>query len=115
MANCPRRLAQCRRRGGRFDVVRVAHKLRHGAGGGAVREKTAVRPEREVEDVLATDEAKGLLEAGREAGSLTADAIALALRELDLEPAALDSFYDALEELDIAIVDAAQADADDDH
>jgi RNA polymerase primary sigma factor len=78
-----------------------------------VREKTAVRPEREVEDVLATDEAKGLLEAGREAGSLTADAIALALRELDLEPAALDSFYDALEELDIAIVDATQADDDD--
>jgi RNA polymerase primary sigma factor len=79
-----------------------------------VREKTAVRPEREVDDVLATEEAKGLLEAGREAGSLTADAIALALRELDLEPAALDSFYDALEELDIAIVDAAQADTDDD-
>jgi RNA polymerase primary sigma factor len=79
-----------------------------------VREKTAVRPEREVDDVLATEEAKGLLEAGREAGSLTADAIALALRELDLEPAVLDSFYDALEELDIAIVDAAQADADDD-
>jgi RNA polymerase primary sigma factor len=75
-----------------------------------VREKTAVRSEREVDDVLATEEAKGLLEAGREAGSLTSDAIALALR--DYEPAALDSFYDALEELDIAVV-AANADDED--
>jgi RNA polymerase primary sigma factor len=78
-----------------------------------VVEKAAVRPEREVDDVLATEEAKGLLEAGREAGSLTSDAIALALR--DHEPAALDSFYDLLEDLDIAVVDAAaNADADDD-
>jgi RNA polymerase primary sigma factor len=79
-----------------------------------VTDKTAVRPERDVEDVLATDEAKGLLEAGRETGSLSSDAIALALRELDLDAAALDSFYDALEELDIAIVDAAAADDVDD-
>jgi RNA polymerase primary sigma factor len=77
-----------------------------------VTEKAAVRPEREVDDVLATEEAKGLLEAGREAGSLSSDAIALALR--DYEPAALDSFYDLLEDLDIAVVDAASADADDD-
>jgi RNA polymerase primary sigma factor len=76
-----------------------------------VREKTAVRPQREVDDVLATEEAKGLLEAGREAGSLSSDAIALALR--DHEPAALDSFYDLLEELDIAVIDAVNADADD--
>jgi RNA polymerase primary sigma factor len=79
-----------------------------------VREKTAVRPERDVDDVLASEEAKGLLEAGREAGSLTSEAIALALRELDLDAAALDSFYDVLEEQDIAIVDGAQDDADDD-
>jgi RNA polymerase primary sigma factor len=79
-----------------------------------VTENPAVRPEREVDDVLATDEARGLLEAGRESGALTADAIALALRELELEPAALDSFYDVLEELDIAVVDAANADAGDD-
>jgi RNA polymerase primary sigma factor len=79
-----------------------------------VREKGAVRPEREVVyDVLASDEAKGLLEAGREAGSLSSDAIALALGELDLDAGALDSFYDALEELDIAIVDATE-DADED-
>ena len=77
-----------------------------------MREKAAVRPEREVDDVLATEEAKGLLEAGREAGSLSSDAIALALR--DYEPAALDSFYDALEELDIAVIDAVNADVDDD-
>jgi RNA polymerase primary sigma factor len=79
-----------------------------------VTEKAAVRPERAVEDVLATEEARGLLEAGREAGSLSSDMIALAFRELDVEPAALDSFYDALEENDIAVVDAADDDEDED-
>jgi RNA polymerase primary sigma factor len=73
-----------------------------------VSEKTAVRPVRpSVSDVLATDEGKVLLEAGREAGSLTTEEIALALGELELEPAALDSFYDVLEELDITVEPAA--------
>ena len=76
-------------------------------------EKTAVRPGRtEVQDVLSTDEGKVLLEAGREAGSLSAEEIALAFAELDLEPTALDSFYDTLEELDISVT-SAQAAADD--
>ena len=57
-----------------------------------------------VVDVLATDDAKALLEAGREHGQLNADEIAVALDELDLEPAQLDDFYHALEELHIEVV-----------
>jgi RNA polymerase primary sigma factor len=60
-----------------------------------------------VEAMLATDEAKLLLEAGKQAGSLTAEEIALALVELDLEPGALDSFYDTLEALEISVVEVA--------
>ena len=44
----------------------------------------------DAEDVLETEEAKGLLETGKQAGSLSAEEIALALDELDLEPGALD-------------------------
>ena len=58
----------------------------------------------DLEDVLATDEAKLLLEAGRQAGTLSAEEIALALDEFDLEPTALDSFYEALEALEISVV-----------
>ena len=60
-----------------------------------------------VADVLATDQARNLLEAGRQAGSLSADEIALALDELDLEPAALDTFYETLEQEEISVVEAA--------
>ena len=58
-----------------------------------------------VEAMLATDEAKALLETGKQAGSLTAEEIALALVELDLEAGVLDSFYDTLESLEISVVD----------
>jgi RNA polymerase primary sigma factor len=61
-----------------------------------------------VRDVLETDEAQGLLEAGREAGSLTTEQIALALDDLGLEPAQLDAFFAALEEQQIEVVAAAQ-------
>jgi RNA polymerase primary sigma factor len=63
-------------------------------------------------DVLETDEARSLLELGREAGSLTADEIALALDELDLDASQLDDFYHALEELHIEVVQD-RADEDD--
>ncbi len=69
---------------------------------------TAVRQALGVEDVLATDEARGLLEVGKQAGSLSAEEIALALDELDLEPGALDSFYDALEAMEISVVEEPQ-------
>src|SRR5215218_2580994 len=90
------------------DSVRRGRKVRvvvvHGdLGGGAVKGTTEApaRP-MDLEDVLATDEAKLLLEAGRQAGTLSAEEIALA--EFDLEPTALDSFYEALEALEISVV-----------
>jgi len=63
-------------------------------------------PKQRIHDVLETDEAKGLLELGRDAGSLTAEEIALAFDELDLEPAQLEGFYATLEEQQIDIVPA---------
>ncbi|HKP17508.1 MAG TPA: sigma-70 family RNA polymerase sigma factor [Gaiellaceae bacterium] len=54
--------------------------------------------------VLETEEAKNLLEVGRESGSLTADEITLALDELDLDAAQIDDFYQALDELQIEVV-----------
>jgi RNA polymerase primary sigma factor len=56
--------------------------------------------------VLELDEAKGLLEAGQVAGSLTAEEISLALDELDLDAGQMDDFYQALEELQIEVVQA---------
>jgi RNA polymerase primary sigma factor len=54
--------------------------------------------------VLETEEARTLLEAGREAGSLSADEITLALDELDLDAGQIDDFYQALDELQIEVV-----------
>ena len=59
-------------------------------------------------EVLETDEAKGLLEAGREAGSLSTEEISLALGELELDAAQVDDFYHALEELHIEVVDGSE-------
>jgi RNA polymerase primary sigma factor len=55
-------------------------------------------------DLLETDEAKGLLETAERAGSLSADEIALALGELELEVGTIDDFYRALDELHIDVV-----------
>jgi RNA polymerase primary sigma factor len=63
-----------------------------------------------VEDVLDTDEARTLLEAGRSVGRLDAEEIALALDELDLDAAQMDEFYAALEDAQIEVVPAADAD-----
>ena len=60
-------------------------------------------PPKTVTDLLETDDAKALLEAGREHGHLSADEIAVALDELDLEPGQIDDFYHALEELQIEL------------
>jgi RNA polymerase primary sigma factor len=54
--------------------------------------------------VLETDEARTLLEAGKESGSLSADEITLALDELDLDAGQIDDFYQALDELQIEVV-----------
>ena len=69
---------------------------------------TKVRQGMDVEDVLATDEAKGLLEAGRQNGSLSVDEIAQALDDYEVEPSVLDSFIETLESQEIAVV-AAEA------
>jgi len=61
-----------------------------------------------IAEVLETDEAKGLLETGREAGSLSTAEIALALGELELDAGQVDDFYHALEELQIEVVDTAE-------
>src|SRR5437762_1694814 len=58
-------------------------------GNGMSATEEAVRP-KTVADVLETDEAKALLDAGREAGQLSADEIASGLDELDLEPGQID-------------------------
>src|SRR5438874_1052876 len=68
-----------------------------------------VREVREIVDVLDTDEARHLLETAQAAGgSLSAEEIALALDELDLDAGQLDDFYRALEELHIEVVAAAE-------
>jgi RNA polymerase primary sigma factor len=56
-------------------------------------------------DVLASSEAKALLESGRQAGKLVADDIAAALDELDLDTVQMDQFYAALEEQQIEVIE----------
>src|SRR5215831_16434379 len=60
-----------------------------------------------IAELLETEEAKGLLESGRESGSLSTEEIALALGELELDAFQLDDFYHALEELQIEVVDGS--------
>jgi RNA polymerase primary sigma factor len=67
---------------------------------------------RRVDDVLDTDEARGLIESAKDSGSVTAEEIALAFDELDLEAGQLDDFYQALEEQQIEIVSGAGVDDD---
>ncbi|MDH4177059.1 MAG: sigma-70 family RNA polymerase sigma factor [Thermoleophilia bacterium] len=55
--------------------------------------------------MLESDEARALLEEGRAAGTLDADAIALALDELGLDAGQLDAFYSQLDEEQIEVVD----------
>jgi RNA polymerase primary sigma factor len=57
-----------------------------------------------VADLLATEEARGLLEAANEAGALNTEEIALAFDELDVEAGVLEDFYHALDEMQIEIV-----------
>ena len=69
------------------------------------------RPRR-VEDILDTDEARALVETARESGSVTAEEIALAFDDYDLEAGQLDELYQAFEEQQVEIVSGA-ADVDD--
>jgi RNA polymerase primary sigma factor len=74
--------------------------------------QTASTVAQPVADVLDTDEARVLLEAGKASGRLTAEEIALALDELDLEPGQADELYAAIDELQIEVV-SADAEAED--
>jgi RNA polymerase primary sigma factor len=58
-----------------------------------------------VAELLETDEAKGLLEAARQTGSLNTTEIALALDELELDTTQIDDFYQALDELQVEVVE----------
>jgi RNA polymerase primary sigma factor len=58
-----------------------------------------------IAELLETDEAKGLLEAARQSGSLNTTEIALALDELELDAAQMDDFYHALDELQIEVLE----------
>jgi RNA polymerase primary sigma factor len=58
-----------------------------------------------IAELLETDEAKGLLEAARQTGSLNTTEIALALDELELDAAQIDDFYHALDELQIEVLE----------
>src|SRR6266576_1290437 len=73
-------------------------------GGNGVSVTEAVATPKTVVDLLETDDAKALLESGKEHGQLSADEIAVALDEFELEPAQIDDFYHALEELHIEVV-----------
>ena len=64
-------------------------------------------------EVLETDEVKGLLESGRESGTLTTEEIILALGALELEAAQIDDVYHALEEQQIEVVGESAGTADD--
>jgi RNA polymerase primary sigma factor len=73
---------------------------------GTVSTKTAAADGGEARAIFESDAAKGLLDAGRAAGSLRSDEIETALEELDLQPGEVDELYAALHELDIEVVQA---------
>src|ERR671935_3246519 len=109
MARRPVRVRQCR------PLARPTYR-----GGTGVSEPQVAAEERtRVTDVLETDEARGLLESARAAGSVSAEEIALAFDELDLDTSQLDDFYQALDDLQIEVVgadrpeEAEEFDADD--
>src|SRR2546421_3095697 len=74
-------------------------------GGGALSAQAEKARPSTVAELLETDEAKGLLEAARQTGSLNATDIALALDELELDAAQIDDFYHALDELQIEVLE----------
>jgi RNA polymerase primary sigma factor len=57
-------------------------------------------------DVLEIEEARALIESAQAAGTVSADDLALALDELELEPGQIDDVYRTLEELQVEVVGA---------
>jgi RNA polymerase primary sigma factor len=62
-----------------------------------------------VNDVLAREDVRNALDALQVAGSISAEALALVLDELDLEPDQADEFHRALDELNVEILVPAAA------
>ncbi len=60
----------------------------------------------EAQAIFEHEATRGLLEAGRAAGSLSSDEIESALEELDLQPAEIEELYATFDELEIEIVQA---------
>ena len=90
---------------------------RHATEGAVLSAAAPREPERTTpapEVVLQSDEGRALLETGRAQGRLDADELALALDELDLDPAQIDAFYDALDEeqIEVVVPDEAEAEAE---
>ena len=56
-------------------------------------------------DLLASEQAKVLIEAGKTAGALRTEDIATALDELEFDTEQIDEFYNVLDELQIEVVD----------
>jgi RNA polymerase primary sigma factor len=67
-----------------------------------------------IAELLETEEAKGLLEAGQQSGALNVDEIAAALDELELDAAVIDDFYGALDELHIDVTGREPKEDDED-
>jgi RNA polymerase primary sigma factor len=87
-------------------VIRRGTQSGNEPGGGRVSEVGTTRRGRgAVAEVLETDEGRGLIETARVSGSLSAEEIALALDELDLDASQMEDFYQALDELHIEVVD----------
>jgi RNA polymerase primary sigma factor len=62
-----------------------------------------------VATVLENEEVRNLLDAAQAAGTIGADELALALDELELEPAQIEDFHRALDELHVEVVVAGKA------
>jgi RNA polymerase primary sigma factor len=62
-----------------------------------------------VPDLFDSEEARQLLETARDEGSLSADAVALVVDRMDLDPGDADDFYRTLEDLQIEILPAPSA------
>jgi RNA polymerase primary sigma factor len=93
------------------DGCNTAGSSKHRREGWGTLSQVHAAPKR-VDDVLDTDEARALIESARESGSVTAEEIALAFDDFDLETGQLDELFQAFEEHQIEIVSAA-AGADD--
>jgi RNA polymerase primary sigma factor len=102
--DCPKPMQHCR------IAENSSTTSARGAGGALTQVQAG--PKR-VHDVLDTDEARALLESARESGSLTAEEVALAFDDFDLEPGQLDELFQAFEEQQIEIVSQGVADDDD--